>query len=122
MNDITPVAALREQAATLRLHGLLEHWAEVMAQPDHAQQGAAEVEDDAVGPAATSRADESIWPARAQHSLAACGLGAEDLQELWQRHACCIPCDHVPVRSWPLFKARGLMRDVIESFRREQHA
>jgi hypothetical protein len=25
-----------------------------------------------------------------------------------------IPCDHIPVRSWPLFKARQLMRDVIE--------
>jgi peptidyl-prolyl cis-trans isomerase C len=32
MNDIATPAALREQAAALRLHGLLEHWAEVMAQ------------------------------------------------------------------------------------------
>ena len=31
MNDITTPAALREQAAALRLHGLIEHWAEVMA-------------------------------------------------------------------------------------------
>ena len=28
---------------------------------------------------------------------------------------CPVPCDHIPVRSWPLFKARQLMRDVIES-------
>ena len=26
-----------------------------------------------------------------------------------------VPCDHIPVRSWPLFRARQLMRDVIES-------
>ena len=30
---------------------------------------------------------------------------------------CWVPCDHVPVRSWPLFRARQLMRDVIESFK-----
>ena len=29
--------ALREHASELRLHGLLAHWAEVMAQPDHAR-------------------------------------------------------------------------------------
>ena len=34
MNDSTLPAALREQATDLRLHGLLEHWAEVMAQPE----------------------------------------------------------------------------------------
>jgi hypothetical protein len=33
---------------------------------------------------------------------------------------CWVPCDHVPVRSWPLFRARQLMRDVIESFKPEQ--
>jgi CRISPR/Cas system CMR subunit Cmr4 (Cas7 group RAMP superfamily) len=33
---------------------------------------------------------------------------------------CRVPCDHVPVRSWPLFRARQLMRDVIESFKQEQ--
>ena len=48
MSDITtPPAALREQAASLhglreqavglRLHGLLEHWGEVMAQPEQAR-------------------------------------------------------------------------------------
>lgn len=36
MNDIATPAALREQAASLRLHGLLEHWAEVMAEPEQA--------------------------------------------------------------------------------------
>ena len=36
MNDLTNPAALREQAAALRLHGLIEHWAEVMAQPEQA--------------------------------------------------------------------------------------
>jgi len=39
MNDLMtpPPAALREQAAALRLHGLLEHWGEVMAQPEQAR-------------------------------------------------------------------------------------
>ena len=37
MNDTTTPAALREQAASLRLHGLLEHWAEVMAEPEQAR-------------------------------------------------------------------------------------
>ena len=36
MNDITTPTALREQAAAFRLHGLIEHWAEVMAQPEQA--------------------------------------------------------------------------------------
>jgi len=31
-------------------------------------------------------------------------------------HTCCIPCDYVPVRSWPLFRARELMQHLIESF------
>ena len=34
--------------------------------------------------------------------------------------SCWVPCDHVPVRSWPLFRARQLMRGVIESFKQEQ--
>ena len=29
---------------------------------------------------------------------------------------CWIPCDHLPIRSWPLFRARDVMRGVIESF------
>ena len=33
---------------------------------------------------------------------------------------CPVPCDHIPVRSWPLFKARQLMRDVIESMQGEK--
>lgn len=38
MNDITPSQPeLREQAAGLRLHGLLAHWSEVMAQADQAR-------------------------------------------------------------------------------------
>ena len=32
---------------------------------------------------------------------------------------CCIPCDHLPIRSWPLFKARDVMYCVIESFNAE---
>ena len=33
-----------------------------------------------------------------------------------------IPCDHPPIRSWPLFRARDVMRGVIESFKAEQPA
>jgi DNA replication protein DnaC len=36
MHDPGTPTALREQAAALRLHGLIEHWAEVMAQPEQA--------------------------------------------------------------------------------------
>jgi DNA replication protein DnaC len=36
-DDPASQAALREHASDLRLHGLLAHWAEVMAQPDHAR-------------------------------------------------------------------------------------
>jgi adenine-specific DNA-methyltransferase len=34
--------------------------------------------------------------------------------------SCRVPCDHVPVRSWPLFKARQLMRDLIASLQGEK--
>ena len=34
--------------------------------------------------------------------------------------SCCVPCDHVPVRSWPLFRAREVMLALIESFAQEQ--
>lgn len=33
---------------------------------------------------------------------------------------CCIPCDHIPIRSWPLFLARDLMRGLIETLKAEQ--
>jgi sialic acid synthase SpsE len=33
---------------------------------------------------------------------------------------CRVPCDHVPVRSWPLFRARQLMRGVIASLQGEK--
>ena len=39
-------------------------------------------------------------------------LAAEDI--------CRIPSDHIPIRSWPLFLARELMRDLIETLKAEQ--
>ena len=30
---------------------------------------------------------------------------------------CYIPCDHAPVRSWPLFRAREIMPALIASFK-----
>lgn len=35
-------------------------------------------------------------------------------------HSCRIPSDHIPIRSWPLFLARELMRDLIETLKAEQ--
>jgi len=32
---------------------------------------------------------------------------------------CCVPCHYIPVRSWPLFRARELMHDLIQSFTQE---
>jgi hypothetical protein len=33
---------------------------------------------------------------------------------------CRVPCDHVPIRSWAFFRAREVMRGVIESFKGEK--
>ena len=33
---------------------------------------------------------------------------------------CEVPCDHIPVRSWPFFRAREVLHGVIESIQREQ--
>jgi len=35
------------------------------------------------------------------------------------RNTCCVPCHYIPVRSWPLFRARELMHDLIQSFTQE---
>lgn len=35
---------------------------------------------------------------------------------------CRVSCDHIPRRSWALFRARDVMRGVIESFKAEQAA
>jgi hypothetical protein len=35
---------------------------------------------------------------------------------------CEVSCDHIPRRSWALFRARDVMRGVIESFKAEQTA
>ena len=34
-------------------------------------------------------------------------------------HSCRLPYDHVPVGSWPLFRAREVMLALIESFAQE---
>ena len=48
----------------------------------------------------------------ANHSFTSCHLK--------QQVRCCIPCDHIPVRSWALVRARGLMRHLIESLQVDQ--
>ena len=35
---------------------------------------------------------------------------------------CSVPCDHVPVRSWPLFRAREVMAALIKSLAQEQRS
>ena len=35
----------------------------------------------------------------------------------WIADSCVVPCDHVPVRSWPLFRAREVMPALIASFK-----
>ena len=35
---------------------------------------------------------------------------------------CWVPCDHVPVRSWALFKARDVLRELIRTLKAEQSA
>ena len=42
------------------------------------------------------------------------------LNEILQDAIFSVPCDHIPVRSWPLFRARHLLRGVIESFKQEK--
>ena len=37
-----------------------------------------------------------------------------------QEVRCEVPCDHIPTRSWPLFRAREVLHGVIESIQREQ--
>lgn len=38
------------------------------------------------------------------------------------RPRCWVPCDHVPVRSWALFKARDVLRELIRTLKAEQSA
>ena len=42
------------------------------------------------------------------------------LTEIHHAYICRIPSDHIPIRSWPLFLARELMRDLIETLKAEQ--
>ena len=36
-------------------------------------------------------------------------------------NSCQVPRDHIPVRSWPFFRARALLQAVIASFKAQQH-
>ena len=33
---------------------------------------------------------------------------------------CHVPCDHIPIRSWPLFCARDVMRGLIDTLKGKQ--
>lgn len=43
-----------------------------------------------------------------------------DIEKSREQVKCRIPSDHIPIRSWPLFLARELMRDLIETLKAEQ--
>ena len=61
----------------------------------------------------------------AAHSeqLKAYRLGIEEQVPKYRRlFIYCVPCDHLPIRSWPLFRARDVMRGVIEAMKAEQTA
>ena len=51
---------------------------------------------------------------------AAYAEGARVVSQLANDARCPVPCDHIPVRSWPLFRARDVLRGVIESFKQEK--
>ncbi len=38
----------------------------------------------------------------------------------WGSCSCCVPCDHIPLRSWPLVRAREVMRGLIETLKAKQ--
>jgi len=66
---------------------------------------------------------------RQPHRLAAgaqlrrpCRAGAGHHRGAAGLHSCQVPCDHVPIRSWALIRARDVMRGVIESLKQEDLA
>lgn len=48
--------------------------------------------------------------------------GYEKILHHEAKSKCRVSCDHIPRRSWALFRARDVMRGVIESFKAEQAA
>ena len=49
-------------------------------------------------------------------------ISRQTLYDLALVPGCSVPRDHVPVRSWPLFRAREVMREVIASMKKEQRS
>ena len=56
--------------------------------------------------------------AQANKSLSA--IKCPDAPEQLSRYPA--PCDHVPIRSWPLYRARAVMGSVVEAIKVEQRA
>jgi len=46
------------------------------------------------------------------------GLAPEQYEVIGEK-VCCVPCDHVPIRSWPLFRAREVVPALIRSLKQE---
>ena len=44
-----------------------------------------------------------------------------DVETILILFMCQVSCDHIPIRSWPFFRARALLQAVIASFKAEQH-
>ena len=47
------------------------------------------------------------------------GMGQKDRPRAFEDAMCPVSCDHIPRRSWPLFRARAVLRSVIESMQQE---
>lgn len=63
---------------------------------------------------------ESILPHLSRCQLESLILETDKNGANWRKYTCRIPSDHIPIRSWPLFLARELMRDLIETLKAEQ--
>ena len=72
------------------------------------------------------RADQTVSAQRQVHEGLDTGRMrrhcGQTQQQAARKASCRVPCDHVPVRSWPLFRAREVMREVMASLKQEQQS
>ena len=72
----------------------------------------------------TGARDSALASMKLKHVDLAAGSVFQDAREVDTKFSksfttCSVPCDHVPVRSWPLFRAREVMPALIKSLRQE---
>ncbi|MDR3089956.1 MAG: hypothetical protein LBU39_09075 [Desulfobulbaceae bacterium] len=63
---------------------------------------------------------DGILRAHEQNPAMSMLVDTEDRQAAVPRDNCSVPCDHIPIRSWPLFHAQAILREMIESHRRSK--